>query len=222
MKSDPQLIAKARQLYVDGKPIDEVSRMVGLAKGTLWPYLCDIKLSATITEQRRQSRNQKLIANNKKRASNRRNKWQLEMEQDARQTPRAIEMSLVFLGLGLYWAEGTKNERKALSFSNADPRAIRVYIAFLREVGADIQKLNAGLVAHRDVDLKKAQEYWAEVSGIPINRIYPTHIDSTDSLVKQIYGALDIRLQDAEFSRKVFGWLRGVQRQFEQTNIVEN
>src|SRR5690606_6694871 len=43
------------------------------------------------------------------------------------------QKELFYLGLGLYWGEGTKSEKSALSITNSDPRLLRVAKQWFQE-----------------------------------------------------------------------------------------
>jgi len=68
-------------------------------------------------------------------------------------------LSLFFLGLGLYWGDGSKNELLPVTFSNSDPHAIAAYLAFLEKTGANLEKLSASLVIHEVPILPKARHF---------------------------------------------------------------
>jgi hypothetical protein len=155
-----------------------------------------------------------LIAVTKERHAQQRLIWDREMMKSGAQIPVATGSLLFFLGMGLYWGEGTKNEHDPIVFSNSDPRAIRAYLAFLRETGADLAKLCASLVIHQDIDREKALAFWSKASGIAPNRISVTQIASHENPRRRSRGTLNVKLSDIDFSRKAHGQLRGVIGQF--------
>jgi hypothetical protein len=136
------------------------------------------------------------------------------MDEVALTVPQVSGLDLVFLGLGLYWGEGTKNRRGRIAFSNSDPRAIRAYLAFLQEAGADTQKLRASLFVHTSANVAELRDFWSKVTGIEGERIYITRTNSSENSVKRAHGILNITLQDMVLSRTIFGWLEGLFEQF--------
>ena len=195
--------------------IDKVSAATGIPKGTLWSYISDVELPAGMVAERKRAHIAQLAVLTTERHAKRRAEWNSEMNDVADSVPMPSGESLFFLGMGLYWGEGLKNERVATAFSNSDPRAIRAYLAFLREMDAPMEKLSAGLVIHRDVDKDEAVDFWAGVTGIPHSRIYTSWVDcGPKNSVKRIRGVLNVRLHDAPFSRKMHGWLRGAMGRF--------
>ena len=136
------------------------------------------------------------------------------MDAVGRSIPKAEGMSLILLGLGLYWGEGSKNDRRAAVFTNSDYRAIRAYLSFLREVGVDVSNLRATLFIDNMLEAQPVIDFWTNVTGIPGSRIYLTRTSSGDKSVKRVHGILSLRFTDADLSRKIFGWLRGISHQF--------
>jgi hypothetical protein len=193
---------------------NDVSSTTGIPRGTLWLYLRDIRIPRKPSSWKNSFPRDRLVLATKERHAKQRVTWNLEMDETSKKVPEVTGVAAFFLGLGLYWGEGAKNERRAISFSNSDPRAIRAFVSFIDEIGADKRKLSAGLVIHKDIDPDKAREFWSKVSGILPERIYISQIDGHKNPNKRSRGVLSPTLQDAAFSRKIFGWLRGVYGQF--------
>jgi hypothetical protein len=78
-------------------------------------------------------------------------------------------------GVVLYWGEGAKTGGE-LSLANADPRALRMFIAWVRqdldENAAFILKVNL----HANNDEPAARRYWAAQSGLSDPRFYKTFV----------------------------------------------
>jgi hypothetical protein len=72
------------------------------------------------------------------------------------------------LGLGLYWGEGTKSNTLSIRLGNADPRLLRAFIAFLKEIyKIDQSKLRFGLQIFSDISPEESMEYWSKELGFP-------------------------------------------------------
>lgn len=71
------------------------------------------------------------------------------------------ELFLYGLGLGLYWGEGTKSNMHSIRLGNTDPRLIRIFIKFLRQIyKIKPAKLKFGLQVFNDVSKIAAKKYW--------------------------------------------------------------
>lgn len=70
------------------------------------------------------------------------------------------ERELYQLGLGLYIGEGNKRSRHNLSLPNTDPRVIRAFLRFLREIcGVDERRIWAWINIFDDADPEAAQAH---------------------------------------------------------------
>ncbi|MFA5094816.1 MAG: hypothetical protein WC512_06205, partial [Candidatus Omnitrophota bacterium] len=84
---------------------------------------------------------------------------------------------LKLVGSALYWAEGAKSVDNMVNFSNSDPRMINLMMVFFKKVCKVRQdKFRGGVHIHPHLDRKKAEKYWSEVSGIPLNQFHKTNI----------------------------------------------
>jgi len=90
------------------------------------------------------------------------------------------ELSLI--GASLYLCEGTKERILkrggkvfAVEFTNTDPRAIRMFLRFMREIiRADETRIKAELFLYPDLDESKLKLFWSKVTKIPLNRFQKT------------------------------------------------
>lgn len=92
------------------------------------------------------------------------------------------DRDLSLIGASLYLCEGTRaritkrtNGQKqkifAIEFTNMDPRAIKLFLKFLRKVIKPVKKrIKAELFIYPDHDELKLKEFWSECTGIPLGR----------------------------------------------------
>src|SRR4051812_5682566 len=77
------------------------------------------------------------------------------------------DREFLMAGAALYAGEGSKRDG-AVQFTNADPRMIRFFCAWLRRFFTpDEARLRARIYLHEGLDLDRAEDYWSEVTGIP-------------------------------------------------------
>lgn len=83
---------------------------------------------------------------------------------------------LLLIGTALYWAEGTKAVSKtspAFSFSNSDPKMIKVCMRFIREVlHVEEKDIGGGIHIYPTTDIVAARKFWAAVTGILASKFY--------------------------------------------------
>lgn len=71
------------------------------------------------------------------------------------------DLLLMGLGMGLWWGEGNKRQKKSVRLGNTDPELIQVYIAFLTEIcGVKKERLHFGLQVFSDMDPAKVKRWW--------------------------------------------------------------
>src|SRR5262245_22507974 len=106
---------KARILRVRGKSINEIARMLQIAKSTVSLWINDIVLSSEQLEKLRDSRRKNfqyaaLVHKNK-----RLNEIALIKEQAKKELKKLSPQELRLFGSALYWAEGSKSNGTSIS-----------------------------------------------------------------------------------------------------------
>ena len=120
---------------------------------------------------------------------------------------------LSFIGAALYLGEGTKERTLkrggkifAVEFTNKDPRAVRVFLRFLRKIiGADETRIKAELFLYPDLDEDNLKVFWSKATEIPINRFQKTiFLKQKTSIFKaNPLGTLKIRYSHKEHFLKI-------------------
>jgi hypothetical protein len=91
----------------------------------------------------------------------------------------------------LYWGEGTKRE---LGFSNTDPELIKTFIAGLRVMGLDKERLRVNIRIYEDINAEKAIQYWARIVDIPKSQILSVNVLHGKKQGKLPYGMCRVRV----------------------------
>ena len=95
---------------------------------------------------------------------------------------------LRLIGTVLYACEGTKlriDKRSgkpyyAIEFTNSDPKLVRLFVKFLREIiGIQEPKLKGLLLVYDDVNKKETEEFWSNYLKIPLSHFNKTVIHSS-------------------------------------------
>lgn len=79
------------------------------------------------------------------------------------------DRDLFVLGIGLYWAEGSKKNRDT-RFVNSDPLMIKIWISWLiKFVGIDKKDLvlRVGINQSHRNRMEKVVSYWSRIVGVP-------------------------------------------------------
>ena len=88
---------------------------------------------------------------------------------------------------------------------------------FFREIcDVDEEKIKIQLIAHSNVDIGKAIEYWSGLTGIPSNRFIRTCC-SPIKIIKNkknrnnlTHGTVHIRINDVKLFFRIIGWIDGL------------
>lgn len=79
----------------------------------------------------------------------------------------------------LYLGEGGKHKSsRKLSLGNSDPKVIKFYLNLLRKCfSISEDKLRARVQCRADQNVEELEEYWHEVTGIPLSQFHKTQVD---------------------------------------------
>ena len=217
---------QAIELRKQGLSYNEISRKLNVPKSTLSCWLSDIELSqkakdrisarvhkGSIAGLLKRNKNQTILA--QKRAGEIRRLAKIEVL-------GLLNNKLFLTGVSLYWAEGYKkgaygSKWKAVDFANSDPDLVRIMMKFFRKVcKVENSKIKIQLTAHKNIDIKKAIQFWSNLTKIPENQfiktccavsIYSKGKRNKNSLT---HGTVHIRINDVKLFFRIIGWIDGL------------
>lgn len=219
---------KKRAIYLreSGLSYTEILSQIPVSKSTLSLWLKSVNLSS--------SQKQKLT---QKKLDSIKRGWEAWSLKRTKRTMRIAKAAikdienlkiypnnLLLIGIALYWAEGAKEKKyrpgQGVSFSNSDPRMIKLFILWLikcirikeRQIYLDIYIHNTHKERINDVI-----GYWSQVTGFhedKFDKIYfkNNKINTNRKNTGDNYNGL-IRVRVAKSSslnRKIAGWIEGV------------
>jgi transcriptional regulator with XRE-family HTH domain len=167
---------KARELRLQGWTYDQIQVELGCSKSSISLWVRDLPKP----ERKRTSEEASAIA---------RRGWEATMhlrDEERRRTKDAAKQAvgalspreLFLLGVGLYWAEGSKDKpydrRESVCFVNSDPGMIRVFLAWLDLLGVERESIRFTVMIHETADIPGAEQYWAELVGADRSAFYKT------------------------------------------------
>ena len=196
---------KARELRRNGESVKDISKIVGVSKSTASMWVRDIILNVEQLEKLKQKMLKGSELGRTKGAfiqKQRRIDLEKSLEKQSLQEITDLnDRELLVSGLCLYWGEGSKKQRE-LSWCNSDPQLINFMILWLNQChGIGVERLAAN-VAINEVHTKRdeiVRNYWARITGIPINQFRNTVFKKTKLFKKyenfdDHYGTLRIRV----------------------------
>ncbi|OKI85030.1 terminase gpP N-terminus-related DNA-binding protein [Streptomyces sp. CB02414] len=210
---------RARELRLQGWTYDQIQVELGCSKSSISLWVRDLPKP----ERRAPSEQAKLAA---------RKRWEHELairdeerqrtkEAAARDIGTMTDRDLFVAGVALYWAEGTKDKpydrRENVIFVNSDAGVIKLYLAWLRLLGVDQDRLKYRVMIHITADVEGAKRYWADLVGVDVSKFQKTTIKKHNPKtvrknVGDTYrGCLVIRVaQGTDLYRRIEGWWAGM------------
>jgi len=217
--------AKAIQLRQKGYSLNEIRQTLGVAKSSVSLWVRDVQLTESqkhrlakkgfyreTVELRRTNR----LRNEKQK----RDKVILAAKQSI---PTISKKQLWLIGVMLYWAEGGKTQR-TVRFSNGDPEMIKIMTTFFRAVcEVPEEKFRGYIHIHPHLDHKIAEQYWSQISGVPLSQFFKTYCkpnkssqNKRDSLP---YGVFDLYVLDTKLFFTIVGWAQGIFSSYKNTKM---
>lgn len=207
---------RAHQLREQGLSYREILRQVAVSKGTLSLWLRHVPLAP---EQRARIERRSLAAQRKMDAYNRRKhvvavaqhrSWRAE---GARESIALDGHLLKWIGVALYWAEGSKGRTGGVGFANSDPRMIRLMMRWFREVcRVPEEKLRVRIQLHPGQSVERAHAVWARVTHVPLRQFNRPSIKTSVTSKGERgnilpCGVATIRVSSTELFHRIQGWI---------------
>ncbi|MEK7526225.1 MAG: hypothetical protein AAB546_01975 [Patescibacteria group bacterium] len=206
----------AINLRKQSKSYSEIYKLTGIPKSTLSDWLSNedwstkIKSSLTKENKKYYSLNLSKALKTNAKIKNLRDEKFLKEASDIysiyRQDP------LFLSGLNLYWGEGAKRSHGCVSVTNTDPNMLRIIANFYRKyLKVSEDKLRVSLFLYKDLDAKKAIDFWSTLLNIPENQFIKTRIVKSRThlaTVRYKYGVCTLYFSNTEFHTKILEWIR--------------
>ncbi|WP_030690293.1 hypothetical protein [Streptomyces globisporus] len=170
------LRARARELRLQGMTYDQIQMELGCSKSSISLWVRDLPKvdRRTPTEQGREAALKRWAHEGPIREAAR-----TAAVREAQAAIGALgERELFLVGVALYWAEGSKSKPyrrdEAVAFINSDPGVISVYLAWLDLLRIPREQLSFRVMIHESADVTGAEAYWADLAGVPTDRLQKT------------------------------------------------
>ncbi|KAB1143955.1 hypothetical protein F7R91_23845 [Streptomyces luteolifulvus] len=159
------LRAKARELRLQGWTYDQIEAELGCSRSSVSLWVRDLP-----KPERTRSREEA--------AAIARRGWEAKLrirDEERRRTKETAKEAigglspreLFLVGVGLYWAEGSKDKpydrRESVTFVNSDPGVIKVFLAWLELLEVERERLRFSVMIHENADVAGAERYWADL-----------------------------------------------------------
>jgi len=210
---------KARLLRSRGYSMNEIVRILKVAKSSVSLWVRDVKLTSGQL-QRLSKKGHTLEAIEKRRAIRLRNEFvrrQVIFKTAINSISGITDRDLFFVGLALYAGEGAKYSRGNVSFYNSDPRLVQIMMRFFKKVcKVKDRKFKGHVLLHPHLDAGVAEQYWSNISGIPLAQFQKTsqqHNKASKGKKDSLpMGTFMIGVYDTILFLKIMGWMDGAYR----------
>ncbi len=172
---------KAIGLRKLGKTYSEIRRDLRIPKSTLSDWLGKYPLTneqmALLRKSEKRNRYlsiEKIIATKRKKREARLN---ATYNQEKQRLLSLNKKELELAGLFLYWGEGSKNLKGALSINNTDPQVLKFILFWLKNVLQVSQdKIRVYLHLYSDMRVNKEMKFWSKELKLPLSQFYKPYI----------------------------------------------
>lgn len=204
---------KAIELRHRGMSYKDILSVLDVSKSSLSLWLKDLPLTQEEKILLKHRKDSNISRGRIKSATaNRRNRLLREKEQFllAQKEFDVFKIDTLFLlGVGLYWAEGSKRDN-TFQFTNSDPEMISFMIRWCTKyLGISTQFIVCHLYLHQPYAHEHCEEYWAKTSGIPLANFRKTVHKPTNLNFKKrpnYKGCLRFRLSGIRYLWKMKFW----------------
>jgi hypothetical protein len=120
------------------------------------------------------------------------------------------DAELLGIGIGLYWAEGTRSNKHSVRLGNTDPVLLNTFMLFLTELfGVQKSDMRFGLQIFTDIDPQAALEYWTQELNVKASQFYKIIVTISGSLgtyrKKSAYGVVTVHYHNKKLRDVVVG-----------------
>jgi transcriptional regulator with XRE-family HTH domain len=207
---------RARALRRAGRTYDEIVAELGVSKSSVSLWVRDLPKPGR-AEHARAMAEARWGPHRRKRAIVR----QQTKLTAANAIGRLTDRELFLVGVGLYWAEGTKSKPHRLdervTFVNSDPEMITLYLAWLALLGVEPERLRFRVMIHESADVAGAERHWADLVGVDVTVLERTTLKKHNPVTvrkntgEAYRGCLVVRvLGSADLYRRIEGWWYGI------------
>ncbi|MFE0736119.1 hypothetical protein [Streptomyces sp. NPDC058855] len=213
------LRARARELRLQGMTYDQIQVELGCSKSSISLWVRDLPKP----ERKRTREEASAIAKKGWEATLRRREEERQARKEAarREIGAMTERELFLVGVGLYWAEGSKSKpyarREAVTFVNSDPHMILLYLAWLDVLGVEPDRRTFRVMIHEKADVASAEAYWADLLGVDVTALRRTTLKKHNpttvrkNVGEEYRGCLVVKaLQGADLYQRIEGWWSGM------------
>ncbi len=195
------------QLRAQGLSIKEISKRLGVSKGSVSLWVKDVVLdekALKILEQKAKVGVAKGLLNIQKKRELSLGNQHNAIKEEIEKMNFSAQMFKLLCSF-LYWGEGGKTG-SSLSFINSDPELINTFLFLLREsFSLDERKFRCLIHVHEYHNEGELKKYWSELTQIPVSQFTKSYFkkNSGKNIHEEYKGTLKIKYYDASIFREL-------------------
>lgn len=215
---------EARRLRSQGESVKSIAVKLGISKSSASIWVRDIILTI---EQLEVLKNIEILGKERGRLKSallqkerRQEKLDQEIQKGIKTFANLTYKEILFIGIALYWAEGSKKSRE-VEFCNSDPNMIKFWVNWLKvilNVSTDELRCRVGINEIHSKRDTLVKDYWSQVTGVPLSQFTKTNFKQ--SINKKVYdnhdqhfGTLSVSvLRPSRFYCQIIGLIEGLRR----------
>ncbi|MFH8772195.1 helix-turn-helix domain-containing protein [Streptomyces sp. NPDC017958] len=218
-RAKDELRESARELRRQGWTYDRIQAALGCSRSSVSLWVRDLpKPEPQYTQEEQLALMQEGLARCR---TAERAKLKESKVSATREIGGLTDRELFLVGVGLYWAEGSKSKpydrRERAIFVNSDPGVILTYLAWLDLLDVDRERLTFRVLIHESADVEAAHRYWAAVADVDVSVFAkPTLKKHNPKTVRKntgddYHGCLVIGVsRSAHLYNRIEGWWSGI------------
>ncbi|MCI3931194.1 terminase gpP N-terminus-related DNA-binding protein [Streptomyces sp. AN091965] len=219
-RAKDDLRERARELRLKGWTYNEIKEELGCSKSSVSLWVRDLPKPEPRPRTREEA---SAIAKRgwEPKLRLREEERQRTMKAALDEVGQLTDRELFLIGVGLYWAEGSKSKsyarRERVTFVNSDPGMVEVFLRWLDLLEVDRERVRYCVMIHETADVRGAEQYWADLVGADGSAFHKTTIKKHNPKtvrknVGETYrGCLVIQVrQSAELYRRIEGAWCGI------------
>lgn len=194
----------------EGKSYNEISKALNISKSSISHWFKNINWSENLKKELTQ-RAKKITT--EKLNNFRKTRWEKfytkARKEAIKEFPKLIKNPLFIAGVMLYWGEGDNKSKTRLSFTNTDPRMVKIFFTFLKKIlRIKKNKLTVSLILYPDLREKTCKEFWITEASLQSARFVKTqYIQGRHKARKLNWGICMLNFSDGYNKEKIRTWI---------------
>ena len=204
---------KAIEFRRQGMSMLAIASILGVSKSSVSVWVRDVYISDSFKNALLQKNKSQDVVERRRstRIKNEESKRNVVINRAEKDFEKLSKPDLKIIGTMLYFAEGGKTQRGLVRFSNSNPSMVKIMMKFFRDIcNVTEGKFKGHIHTHSEKQVKEAEQYWSEVTKIPVKQFFKTYIkygSSSQKLKNNLpYGTFDIYVCDINLFLNIKGW----------------